>query len=95
MQIHDLLHSHLILLQRPYHQNQSKSTLKSNCTHGYRKKLADYIAKSTQTLAATEGDIAIANMRYAEAQRATDEAYERTHKVQRVIEDGRSSIDNL
>jgi hypothetical protein len=34
-------------------------------------------------------------MRYAEAQLAADEAYKRTHKVQRVIEDGRSSIDNL
>jgi hypothetical protein len=49
-----------------------------------QKKLAADIAKSAQTVEPTEDDIAIANMRYAEAQRAADEAYERTHKVERV-----------
>ena len=49
-----------------------------------QKKLAADIAKSAQTVQPTEDDIAIANMRYAEAQRAADEAYERTHKVQSV-----------
>ena len=41
-----------------------------------QNKLAADIAKSAQTVAPTEDDIAIANMRYAEAQRAADEAYE-------------------
>ena len=49
-----------------------------------QKKLAADIAKSAQTVKPKEDDIAIANMRYAEAQRAADEAYERTHKVERV-----------
>jgi hypothetical protein len=49
-----------------------------------QKKLAADIAKSAQTVQPTEDDIAIANMRYAEAQRAADEAYERTHKAQSV-----------
>ncbi len=49
-----------------------------------QKKLAADIAKKAQTVKPTEDDIAIANMRYAEAQRAADEAYERTHKVERV-----------
>ena len=50
-----------------------------------QKQLAADIAKKAQTVKPTEDDIAIANMRYAEAQRAADEAYERTHKVERVI----------
>jgi hypothetical protein len=49
-----------------------------------QKKLAADIAKSAQTVEPTEDDIAIANMRYAEAQRAADDAYERTHNVERV-----------
>ena len=49
-----------------------------------QKKLAADIAKSAQTVKPSEDDIAIANMRYAEAQRAADEAYERTHNVERV-----------
>ncbi len=49
-----------------------------------QNKLAADIAKSTQTVAPTEDDIVIANMRYAEAQRAADDAYERTHNVERV-----------
>lgn len=49
-----------------------------------QKKLAADIAKSAQTVEPTEGDIAIANMRYAEAQRAADDAYELTHNVERV-----------
>ncbi len=49
-----------------------------------QKKLAADIAKSAQTVKPTEDDVAIANMRYAEAQRAADEAYERTHNIERV-----------
>lgn len=49
-----------------------------------QKKLAADIAKSAQTVEPTEDDIAIANMRYAEAQRVADEAYERTHNVPHV-----------
>jgi hypothetical protein len=49
-----------------------------------QKKLAADIAKSAQTVQPTEDDIVIANMRYAETQRATDDAYERTHNVQRI-----------
>jgi hypothetical protein len=49
-----------------------------------QKKLATDIAKSAETVKPTEDDIVIANMRYAEAQRTADEAYERTHNVERV-----------
>jgi hypothetical protein len=49
-----------------------------------QKKLAADIAKSEQTVKASEDDIVIANMRYAHAQRAADEAYARTHNVERV-----------
>ena len=49
-----------------------------------QKQLAAQIAKKAQTVKPTEDDLAIANMRYAEAQRAADEAYERTHNVERV-----------
>jgi hypothetical protein len=49
-----------------------------------QNKLAADIAKSAQTVAPTEDDIVIANMRYADAQRAADEAYARTHNVERV-----------
>jgi hypothetical protein len=49
-----------------------------------QNKLATDIAKSAQTVAPTEDDIVIANIRYAEAQRAADDAYERTHNVERV-----------
>ena len=47
-----------------------------------KKKLAADIAKSAQTVEPTEDDIVIANMRYAEPQRAADEAYARTHNVE-------------
>ena len=49
-----------------------------------QNKLAADIAKSAQTVKPSEDDIAIANMRHARAQRAADEAYERTHNVERV-----------
>ena len=49
-----------------------------------QNKLATDIAKSAQTVKPSEDDIAIANMRYARAQRAADDAYERTHNVERV-----------
>jgi hypothetical protein len=49
-----------------------------------QKKLAADIAKSAQTVKPSKDDIVIANMRYAQAQRAADEAYERTHNVERV-----------
>ena len=49
-----------------------------------QNKLAADIAKSAQTVKPSEDDIVIANMRYAQAQRAADEAYERTHNVERV-----------
>ncbi len=49
-----------------------------------QNKLAADIAKSAQTVKPTEDDIVIANMRHAEAQRAADEAYERTHNIERV-----------
>ena len=49
-----------------------------------QNKLAANIAKSAQTVAPTEDDIVIANMRYADAQRAADEAYARTHNVERI-----------
>jgi hypothetical protein len=49
-----------------------------------QNKLAADIAKSAQTVKPSEDDIVIANMRYAEAQRAADDAYERTHNVERV-----------
>ena len=49
-----------------------------------QNKLAADIAKSAQTVKPTEDDIVIANMKYAEAQRAADEAYSRTHNVERV-----------
>ena len=49
-----------------------------------QNKLAADIAKSAQTVAPTEDDIVIANMKYAQAQRAADEAYARTHNVERV-----------
>lgn len=49
-----------------------------------QNKLAADIAKSAKTVKPSEDDIVIANMRYADAQRATDEAYEGTHNVERV-----------
>jgi hypothetical protein len=49
-----------------------------------QNKLAADIAKSAQTIKPSEDDIVIANMHYAEAQRAADDAYERTHNVERV-----------
>ena len=49
-----------------------------------QNKLAANIAKSAQTVAPTEDDIVIANMRYADAQRAADEAYAQTNNVERV-----------
>jgi hypothetical protein len=49
-----------------------------------QKHLAAQIAKSAQTVKPTEDDLAIASMRYAEAQRAADEEYERTHNVPHV-----------
>jgi hypothetical protein len=49
-----------------------------------QKKLAADIAKSAQTVKPTEDDIVIANMRYAEAQRAADEAYENTKKNKQI-----------
>ncbi len=49
-----------------------------------QNKLAANIAKSAETVKPTEDDIVIANMKYAEAQRAADDAYERTHNVERV-----------
>ncbi len=49
-----------------------------------QKKLAADIAKSAQTVKPTEDDIVIANLRYAEAQRDADDAYAKTHNVERV-----------
>ncbi len=49
-----------------------------------QKHLAGEIAKSTQTKKPTADDLALASIRYAEAQRAADEEYERTHNVERV-----------
>jgi hypothetical protein len=49
-----------------------------------QKKIAADIAKSAQTVKPTEDDIAIANMRYAEAQRAADDAYAEKYNVERV-----------
>jgi hypothetical protein len=49
-----------------------------------QNKLAADIAKSAQTVKPSEDDIVIANMRYAEAQRAADEAYAQSHNVERV-----------
>jgi hypothetical protein len=49
-----------------------------------QKKLAADIAKSAQTVKPSADDLALASMRYAEAQRAADEAYARTHNVERV-----------
>ena len=49
-----------------------------------QKKLAADIAKSAQTVEPTEDDIVIANMRYAEIQRAADEAYAEKHNVEHV-----------
>ncbi len=49
-----------------------------------QNKLAADIAKSAQTVEPSEDDIVIANMRYARAQRAADDAYERTHNVERI-----------
>jgi len=49
-----------------------------------QNKLAADIARSAQTVNPSEDDIVIANMRYAEAQRAADEAYAQTHNVERV-----------
>ncbi len=49
-----------------------------------QNKLAADIAKSAQTVKPTEDDIVIANMRYADAQRAADEAYAQSHNVERV-----------
>ncbi len=49
-----------------------------------QKKLAADIAKSAQTVKPSEDDIVIANMRYAEIQRAADEAYAEKHNVEHV-----------
>lgn len=49
-----------------------------------QKKLAADIAKSAQTIEPSADDLALASMRYAEAQRAADDAYARTHNVERV-----------
>ena len=49
-----------------------------------QNKLAADIAKSAETVKPTEDDIVIANMKYADAQRAADEAFARTHNVERV-----------
>ena len=49
-----------------------------------QKHLAAQIAQSAQTVKPAEDDLAIASMRYAEAQRAADEEYERTHNVPQV-----------
>ena len=49
-----------------------------------QNKLAADIAKSAHTTKPSEDDIVIANMKYAEAQRAADEDYARTHNVERV-----------
>ncbi len=49
-----------------------------------QNKLAADIAKSAQTVEPSADDLALASMRFAQAQRAADEAYERTHKVERV-----------
>ena len=49
-----------------------------------QNKLVADIAKSAQTVKPSEDDIVIANMKYAEAQRAADDAYERTHNTERV-----------
>jgi hypothetical protein len=49
-----------------------------------QNKLAADIAKSAQTVKPSEDDIVIANMKYADAQRAADEAYAQTHNVERV-----------
>jgi hypothetical protein len=73
-----ILHLHLL------NQKPSKSIHVLTSTNGYRKKLAADIAKSAQTVKPSEDDIVIANMRYARAQRAADDAYERTYNVERV-----------
>jgi len=49
-----------------------------------QNKLAADIAKSAETVKPTEDDIVIANMKYADAQRAADDTYARTHNVERV-----------
>ena len=49
-----------------------------------QKHLAAQIAKNAQTVKPTEDDLAIASMRYAEAQRTADEEYKRTHNVPHV-----------
>ena len=49
-----------------------------------QNKLTADIAKSAQTVKPSEDDIVIANMRYARAQRAADDAYARTHNIERV-----------
>ena len=46
-----------------------------------QKYLAAQMAKSAQTIKPTADDLAIASIRYGEAQRAADQAYERTHGV--------------
>jgi hypothetical protein len=46
-----------------------------------QKYLAAEMAKSAQTIKPTADDLAIASIRYGEAQRAADQAYERTHGV--------------
>ena len=43
-----------------------------------QNKLAADIAKSAETVKPTEDDIVIANMKYADAQRAADDTYART-----------------
>jgi hypothetical protein len=49
-----------------------------------QNKLAADIAKSAQTVEPSADDLALASMRYARTQRAADDAYERTHNVERV-----------
>jgi hypothetical protein len=49
-----------------------------------QKKLAADIAKSAQTVEPSADDLALASMRFAQAQRAADEAYAQTHNVERV-----------
>jgi hypothetical protein len=46
-----------------------------------QKYLAAEIARSAQTIKPTDDDIAIAMLRYGEAQRQADLKYERTHGV--------------
>jgi hypothetical protein len=49
-----------------------------------QKKLAADIAKSAQTVEPSANDLALASIRYAEAQRTTDDAYAEKYNVERV-----------